>query len=524
MTELKIDRLSASAAANWPAQEEVAGMLRRVADDRLERALAEHALPEGDWCVRRLDVDLDLDPERPLSALETDWADRIVTALRQSLRDGSRDVVRYVRPEQAVDDLLRGTATGRFERDWAWHQVGLLQPGDPDPRSNPRGVFLTVLARLPQGPSAALDRLVLRVGLAVVHRLLGRDGWMRVAALAVPGADVDVLLGEPTVSASQKHPKRRAAAAVNRASLARALTGTGTIPAAVRSAALHADQPTTHAWALLTIAAADPSLLHRPADEVRELVHEVATLLVPGPGRTLRDRAPAEIDAAPGATVDASPASFAQGARVDLTDRPDVAGAPAAVGPDPTVANPRTERVQAAVDGFDPVDDSEPAPAHTSWGGLAFLLNTAADAGLPDVLDQPPFLARPASWVLRRLGRELVGVEADDPALLALAGQDAVAPQAAATEPEQAAIEACAARWASVTALRLRTDRRENPRTDTELVRALARRAATILWEPGWVEVSLRLDDVDLDVRRAGLDLDPGWVWWLGQVVRFRYE
>jgi hypothetical protein len=31
------------------------------------------------------------------------------------------------------------------------------------------------------------------------------------------------------------------------------------------------------------------------------------------------------------------------------------------------------------------------------------------------------------------------------------------------------------------------------------------------------------LDEVDLDVRRAGLDLDPGWVPWLGTVVRYVY-
>jgi hypothetical protein len=28
---------------------------------------------------------------------------------------------------------------------------------------------------------------------------------------------------------------------------------------------------------------------------------------------------------------------------------------------------------------------------------------------------------------------------------------------------------------------------------------------------------------VDTGVRLAGLDLDPGFVWWLGAVVRFRY-
>jgi hypothetical protein len=27
-----------------------------------------------------------------------------------------------------------------------------------------------------------------------------------------------------------------------------------------------------------------------------------------------------------------------------------------------------------------------------------------------------------------------------------------------------------------------------------------------------------------VEVRRAGLDLDPGWIPWLGAVVRFVYE
>ena len=44
-----------------------------------------------------------------------------------------------------------------------------------------------------------------------------------------------------------------------------------------------------------------------------------------------------------------------------------------------------------------------------------------------------------------------------------------------------------------------------------------------MLAEPGWIEVHLPLDAVDLVVRRAGLDADPGWVGWLGTVVRFVY-
>ncbi len=36
-------------------------------------------------------------------------------------------------------------------------------------------------------------------------------------------------------------------------------------------------------------------------------------------------------------------------------------------------------------------------------------------------------------------------------------------------------------------------------------------------------DVCFRLDQIDFRIRRAGLDLDPGWVAWLGQVVRFHY-
>jgi hypothetical protein len=49
-------------------------------------------------------------------------------------------------------------------------------------------------------------------------------------------------------------------------------------------------------------------------------------------------------------------------------------------------------------------------------------------------------------------------------------------------------------------------------------------RRGRIVAEPGWVEVMLDLNEIDVDIRVAGLDLDPGWVPWLGAAVRFRYE
>ena len=53
--------------------------------------------------------------------------------------------------------------------------------------------------------------------------------------------------------------------------------------------------------------------------------------------------------------------------------------------------------------------------------------------------------------------------------------------------------------------------------------RSLWRRTVTIETSPGRIEVTSSLTDVDIDIRIAGLDLDPGFVWWLGADVEFRY-
>jgi hypothetical protein len=38
------------------------------------------------------------------------------------------------------------------------------------------------------------------------------------------------------------------------------------------------------------------------------------------------------------------------------------------------------------------------------------------------------------------------------------------------------------------------------------------------------LDVSLSIDSADIRIRRAGLDLDPGWLPWFGRVVRFHYR
>ncbi|WP_412543359.1 hypothetical protein R8Z50_13030 [Longispora sp. K20-0274] len=241
-------------------------------------------------------------------------------------------------------------------------------------------------------------------------------------------------------------------------------------------------------------------------------------------------------------------------------------------GPEWTDARPRPDgptRNPDAPAGPEPAD-RDGAP--TVWAGLLFLLGTATAAGVPAVLlDDPALTTRPLPWVLHALGRLLVPAAADDPAVLALAGlsgpagapdgypagRSILADQPPADPREQAALRAHAHRWAEATATRLHPGPRADidpgtgadpgadpgaapdpgslpekaarppadpmPVDAARLVREVAARPGVIVADRGWTEVRLALDGVDVDVRRAGLDVDPGWVPWLGTVVVFRY-
>jgi hypothetical protein len=54
-------------------------------------------------------------------------------------------------------------------------------------------------------------------------------------------------------------------------------------------------------------------------------------------------------------------------------------------------------------------------------------------------------------------------------------------------------------------------------------VASLVARPARLTLTPTHADVFFELSDVDLRVRRAGLDFDPGWVPWFGRVVGFQF-
>jgi hypothetical protein len=292
--------------------------------------------------------------------------------------------------------------------------------------------------------------------------------------------------------------------------------------------AIAADPSLRPAFAALALAEADPGVLRGP--EPAGAVAAAAAGLAAS--RAAAPPSDAELRAANPEGSAWNQPDFARGAGPDPVERTDGEPEPARrAGPDPAgedaaAAETAVPAEPAAVDSAES-DDPRPVrvSAWTDWGGLLFLLAALEELGLPDEVAAHPLLAgRPFRWSLHRLALVLVPMAEDDPAALAFAGLPPDAPPPSAGEPPPAPEEnelfaGLAARLAAEVATRLGETELAVP----ALLDRVCRRRAEIVADPGWFEVRLALDDVSTELRRARLDLDPGYLASLGVVVRFVY-
>ncbi len=151
----------------------------------------------------------------------------------------------------------------------------------------------------------------------------------------------------------------------------------------------------------------------------------------------------------------------------------------------------------------------------TRQGGWFLLLNVlalpAAQACIETRTAQSPLADLAAGWIwLYRLGRALGG-EADASLANFLAHAAGLPDSAALTDlpamdPEPELARLAYARYGEVI-------------RDAGFFAQPALAIAT----PSHLDLYFRMIDIRLDVRRVALDVDPGWLPWLGRVVRFHY-
>lgn len=180
--------------------------------------------------------------------------------------------------------------------------------------------------------------------------------------------------------------------------------------------------------------------------------------------------------------------------------------------------------------------------ACTGFGGLLFLLPVlqrlgfaawaenlhanAAEAVVRQMLGQTLQRLRAppgdSSWLLARarLNEGLDVIDAEAPtlwgasALASARGSAAVDLVVAAGQPQSAA---------TLARLWLATCRRWLRRQARIGIANLVCRPAAFDLTPTHADVHFRLSEADMRIRRAALDVDPGWVWWYGRVIHFHY-
>ena len=435
-------------------------------------ALAASVAPHDGWVfIRHLPLQMRLRADAVDAEVGEAWRQSLAAALQQAAADeGGHGVVRYPHRHDALADLLYRSALGETVRQWVWQRLALLPRAGLDAAQALEHGTVALL-REPQAVWPVLARLLAgETPCASLTALL--RGWSAATWR-------QVLLASP-----RTRPYVRDWAAAT------------TATAADRAAAACLDIPgAASEW--LSWARARPQAVAARAEAVPALL---AALTWPH-GPVSQPQAASR--------VIALQERIQPPRRSTPTWLPDAAGGPTAP---PTVrpaqpAPPRDREADAAPLPPLPVPGANGLP--TLHGGLLFWLGQLPRLGIVTAAhDAPPAL------LLRALAHAL-GAPDDDPAVAAFCGGSVPTGEIPAGFAANAAAHAEGLeQWLVHAAPELAP-----PRLD-----AVCRRAGQLHFRPGWIELRLPLSGVSTAVRRLGLDLDPGWLPWLGCVVSIRYD
>jgi len=456
--------LAGGRAAEWDAG------LGALDGERLAAGLGN-----DEWVlVRRLDVKTRLGAGHSQLQAGDVREKALTSALKDALVAGGPNVVRYRDRRDAVADMVYRAALGDGTRAWAWRRMDLLpQWGGAMTLTALREHAWTMLAAEREGIWPLLVRLL---------RSEAATGAFTALVRALPEPRWrDVLARAP-----QTHPFMACAGEVRRGDRGGAVVAF--------------DSP--GAGALLVWARIQPVLVQRHVGVVAVMLAALGKAqgvhAAPAP-RAVLQAAYQALDALAQKTGDDDPAPPAMVA-YDTAATPD------------RDARDGGEELPAA-----PVLPDAAAWQPTSCAGLVFLLQLVPASG---VLAHPHAAAQLPAF-LWRLAVAL-GVPVGEAAVQAFCG---------GWLPGAVERDAPAALWAEADALAQRTVAAweqwlAHNAADLHVPRlaAICRRPGRIRFEPGWIEVHLLLDAADARLRRLALDIDPGWLPWLGCVVRICYD
>ena len=554
--------------------------LARVLEGAIER---EGIAPSGYVCIHDVRAVATVRLREPDAALAAGVGGAIAMAIRRMIEEGSPSVVQYGSRAHALVDLASSAIAGDFNRSWAWTQVGIWRSDFPLHADVTADLIVRALAKEATHAVAVATYLAReradRFG-ELIARATPRawDALARAALLAAggdgdPSARSTGRAGNPrdaidrgainretidreTIDREESDQDRRRGralerltrrivthSAVARVSIERFASAPAEIRRALAALALLEVEPaatrggvdTAHLLKAIE-RAMEPAAAHLP--ETREARTPTADARVPEDD-VVRLGEHGAADPAAGEPPESEARHSRRAPQDDATRRaPIVEDLRAESGEgsradeqrvrDPHPTRLSTDAPQAADRRVDGVPDVRRL-TRTGHGGLLYLVNLLPRIGLVETLRRDErWSDRGLRWVLHQLAMALAAIDAADPAALVFAGLAPDTPPPASlqdppTDLERAVIDALRATIARALRDTLGGSTAPDAESDQALMDRVCGRPARIAAEPGWIEARFSLDDVAIDIRRAGLDLNPEWVPWLGIVLRFVY-
>jgi hypothetical protein len=512
----------------------------RAFNAALENELFDAALERAgisasdEVCIRRVEsvvrLNTGADDAKLAAFCSVAFADAIVT----ELANGGPNVVRFGSRRQALIDMTLSVARGNLERAWAWRRLELWT-----------GDVIDSLCAAEREVFAALVRWA-------------ADATHVLVALADAGLLAPYVVNVPDSNWS----------ALAKAVLAESQAHWLLVDAEYDGALYDEAQRDDHSYKSddVSVARESHNWLVATADRISQtssLLRSVVASgkrLSPALARALSALALVECDPALAASARGGEIGRVIAKHLDVTQETH------------TIIAPQSQPARMT-ESDEPVDARVHLP--TQFGGLLFLLHAVRALDLPDVIATHSELrTRSPRWVLHELAALLVqqamGDEQhescdvqhstcdmqhstcdmqhstqdvqhatrlrDDASTFIFAGvvagstrdgtfHDCDAARSLTSESVVTALELDAL-------LQLATDivawLRERggalpDETDVELLRRITQRSAEIVADAAWVEARFSVNDTSTDIRRAGLDLDVGWMPSIGMVVRFVY-
>jgi len=470
-------------------------VLRDVIGDALDLALERAGIrTEEVVCIRRLDVPIRLRLSRGDGGLAADWARLLAEAIALAATKPYA-TVRYGSRRLALIAMGSDVAQGRLHNVWAWRQIGFWRGSDVCTNLvDAVSEFAGALCREPEAAVAVLAALGARGELRPMAKYL-EAAWTSIAAAVFEAAGVSLSREVDRLTVNWEDGEHRPTAefdvAPNSESQLMSLAWDRAKIVVEHSSILRElhdtlAQPAAKSLVLLALLECEPSLV-RACNQLLETAHAVYEMEFRRPAQVANSK---ELRSTQGARL-----------RVQL----------------PTGANrepDKSEKRAFRTEGF------------TGFGGLLYLLQVEDELKIPErAMALPAIAARGLRWFQHRLALTLQPTDPDDPAALAFCGQGPASSHPSRLQPppapeEQQLIDAFAAEAENALAEFFP----ESMHVTEQLAKFVCRRPAQIVADPGWIEARFSLQDVSVDIRRTGLDIDPDYLPWLGVVVRFVYE